>query len=185
MKTKMSTFLNVAGITLGMICCMLILIFIRDELSFNKNNRNLIKYIRLTDILSSEATTPLILGPMIVREVPQVTTEARLYARSGEMQYQDNRVAQGLKRFNEQNIYFADSSIFKIFTIPFKEGDAISCLSSIKPIVLTQKAAARYFGTKNTLGKVLICENKVPCFSKSFLCRSHFKLIIIVPNRLK
>src|SRR4051812_44714570 len=91
-KNKLSTFINLVCLAVGMTCCMLIVIYIKDELSYNKFNNNYENIYRV-DLISSYmgeprqvALTPLLYAPTIASDIPQVKNIARLYQRSGSMQ---------------------------------------------------------------------------------------------------
>ena len=165
---KVSSVINLLGLAIGMTCCILILIYIKDELSYNEFNYNIENIYRVkwnTDVNGEknvDATTPLTLGPVISKDISQVTGVCRMYQRSGQMQGRDNQQnIQSQKRFQEQKVYFSDNDLFRVFSIPFVEGNPESALSSVNSIVITDEMAKKYFGSQNAVGKTLFYDNKV------------------------
>src|SRR5580704_15500096 len=107
-KDKTSFSVNFLGLAIGMASCMLILIYVRDELSFNRQNKLIDQIYRvnfainINGLLTQNANTPIPCGPAILSDVPQVSAVARLYQRSGNMQLINENKIQD-KRFQEQN----------------------------------------------------------------------------------
>jgi putative ABC transport system permease protein len=165
---KVSSAINIIGLAIGMSCCMLILIYIKDELSYNEFNSNieniyLIKWnADANGQKSVNATTPVTLAPVVAKDISQVSSVTRMYQRSGQMQVRDNQQKMlSEKRFQEQNVYFADNDLFRIFSISFIEGSPESALSSVNSIVITDEMAKKYFGSESAVGKTLFYDNKV------------------------
>jgi putative ABC transport system permease protein len=164
-KEKTSTAISVLGLATGMACCMLIVLFIRDELGFNTFNerQNDIYCLNWTTkqpdgTISTEATSPLPFAPAIAPQVAGIKYAARLYQRSGEMQAGN---AANVTRFQEQQVYFADSTLFNIFSIPFVDGTGgNNALAAPNSVVITDEMAAKYFGTASAVGKTLLYEDK-------------------------
>lgn len=167
-KNKTSALVNLLSLTLGMACCMLIVIFIRDELSFNKFNTRL-KNIYLINWRSTaggrtttDATTPIVLGTTLTSNIPQIESAARLYPRSGQMAIGDAADKNaGNKRYQERRVFFSDKDLFKIFTVDFLRGEPGQALASINTVVITDEMALKYFGTTDAIGKTLMYDNKV------------------------
>src|ERR1700748_983443 len=91
-KDKVSSIINIAGLSIGMACCILILIYIKDELSFNNANTNEKNIYRvnwisnINGVITPNASAPVPLAPVMVTDMPQLQQVARLYQRSGAMQ---------------------------------------------------------------------------------------------------
>lgn len=166
-KNKISSSVNLICLALGMACCMLILVYLQDELSFNRFNANYENIYRIdwTSNSSGErvrnAVTPVPLGPAAISEIPALKSLARLYQRSGAMELK-NEAAKGpeKKKFQEQNVFFADNALFSIFSIPFIKGTPSNALSSLHGIVLTDEMAKKYFGDSDPMGKSLLYDTK-------------------------
>src|SRR5882724_11917821 len=164
-KDKTSAAISILGLATGLACCMLILLFIKDEFSYNTFNRNkdniygLNWTTRQSDgTLFTGATTPLPFAPVIAPRISGIQATARLYQRSGEMQA--GRIA-GAARFQEQQVFFTESTLFDIFTIPFVAGKGgNSALAAPNTVVITDETANKYFGSSDVLGKTLLYEDR-------------------------
>src|SRR6185312_6679123 len=164
-KDKISSSVNLIGLSVGMACCMLILVYIKDELSFNTANVNEKNIYRvnwtsnINENITPNASPPVPLATVIASDMSQVEQVARLYQRSGGMQvYIENKNSD--KKFQEQNVHFVDNKLFKIFTIPFIAGNPAGALTAPNSIVITDEMARKYFGTENPIGKTLLYDTK-------------------------
>ncbi len=152
-KNRLYAFINILGLTIGIVSCLLIGIYIKDELSYDRFNDNADRIVRVTmDYFQGGApqkiaVTGTKVGPQFKRMFPVVSDFVRIEKRSGIMSY-NNRV------FDEQAILYADPSFFKIFSYKLINGDA-SGLSVPEKIIVTQSAAKKYFDAENPIGKIL------------------------------
>jgi putative ABC transport system permease protein len=165
---KLSTVISLMGLALGMACCMLILIYVREEMSYNQCNKNLDQIYNLNWVSRSNgqtltyATSPIVLGPNISPSIPAIDCSARFYPRSGQMQTKDGNNPPSVEtRFQEQNVYFADPAIFRQFSISFLKGNSQTALRSFNTVVITDEMARKYFGTADPIGKSLFYDNQV------------------------
>jgi putative ABC transport system permease protein len=164
-KDKLTAFVNLFGLSVGMACCILILVYIRYEFSYNTFNRQLKDIYRVNFItkvggqITPESTTPIILGQVIKQNLSTVRQMARMYQRGGEVEVTD---ATGTKRVHEGDVYFSDNSLFSIFSISFVEGDPNTALNTPGKVVLTERMAKKYFGTKDPLGKTILYDHAIP-----------------------
>jgi putative ABC transport system permease protein len=143
-----------------MACCILILLWISDEIRydrFHEQNKNLYRvlndlnygpYSQLTD------GTAYPLGPAMKEEIPEVREIARI------LPTRKILIAFGEKRFYEENFIFSDPSLFTMFTFPFIRGDPLTALSSPSSVVITQAMAHKYFGSQDPLGKTIRTQNQ-------------------------
>jgi putative ABC transport system permease protein len=166
-RNKTSTLINLLSLTIGMACCMLILIYIRDELSYNQSNTRL-RDIYLINWKSTfgghtniNATTPVALGPTLTSNIPQIQFASRLYQLSGQMAIvsSDNKSDES-KRHQEQNVFFSDKDLFNIFSIHFRRGSPADALTNANTVVITDEMAIKYFGSTDAVGKTLMYDNK-------------------------
>ena len=167
MRDKTSSLICITGLAVGMACCMLILIHIKDELSFNKFNTGLAHIYRINWIskdsrnTSTGSSTPIPFSNGIKQTIPGIERVAKMYQRSGEMQsVQQDSTA--VRRFQEHGAIFTDADIFGIFSIPFISGNKSTSLTEPNTIVITDEMSKKYFGTEKALGKSLLFENRVP-----------------------
>ena len=153
-KNRLHSFINVAGLALGLACVILILLFVRFELSYDSFNRNKDRIYRVVlDSIHDDgpfpmAPTMLPLAPALRRDFPEVERAARISERNSML------VRAGENRYYE-SLYFADPEIFSIFDLPLEQGNPASALSEPFSIVLTDVMAEKYFGRSDPVGRVL------------------------------
>ena len=159
-KHKGYTFINILGLAIGMAACFLILLFVRNELSYDGYHQNSDRIYRVAmaarwggryfDI----AVVPAATAKAMVTDFPEVEDAVRFRQRGDYIvQYTD-------KSFHEENIVFTDTTFFKLFSIPLLHGDADSALTEPYSIVLSRKAAQKYFRDEDPLGKTLKLNNR-------------------------
>jgi len=159
-KNKVFAFLNISGLAAGFTASLLILLWIQDELSFEKFNVNAENIYRIEEdqFYSGEryhvTVTPHPSGPVWKEKIPEIKEQTRINRLPRILFRQNDKV------FFESSIIAADSGLFKVFTMPLVLGDPETALSSPHSIVLTEKLAAKYFGESNPIGKTLNLENK-------------------------
>jgi len=150
--------INIFGLAVGLACCILIFLFVRHELSYDTFHRNhddiyLLTY-REIDRPGARffSTTSPPMGPKLQDEFPEIRHAVRLRDSQNNVFTHDNR------RFYEDNIFYADSSFFQVFTFPLKLGNPETALARPNTVVLTQETARKYFGDENPIGNVLIMD---------------------------
>src|SRR6185437_8202229 len=167
-KNKTSSFISITGLAIGMACCMLILLNVKDELSFNKFNAQIRNIYRINWIskdnsgTSVSSLTPIPFSKGLSQKIPGIQSVAKLYQRSGQMAAVTNATAgtASEKRFQEQRVYFTEQALFSIFSIPFIKGDRKNALVAPGSIVITDEMANKYFGRTDPVGKSLFYDNK-------------------------
>jgi len=154
MKHKGFSFINIMGLALAFLVCILIFLWCRYELSFDKNNQNYrwIYRVNTEFHLSNETerytSCPEPAGPTLVEEFPEITHTARLYGTSGLMIHND-------MKFNESNVVFTDPEFFDLFPVETIRGDRSEFLKDPYSMVITQSMGEKYFGNENPVGKVI------------------------------
>ena len=192
MRHKGFSFINIAGLAIGMAACILVSLFVVDELSYDRYNKDAGQIYRVVkDFVNDDgsklpdATTPPAIAAAIQREIPEIEHVARLYPGWGNKFY----VRNGEKKFIEENIYRADSSVFDVFSFSFVKGDAKTALQAPNAIILTETAAKKYFGHENPIGKTLDIDfwdpSVVTAVIKDVPENSHFKFDLLAPLRFK
>jgi len=167
LKDKTSSFISISGLAVGMACCMLILIHIKDELSFNKFNANLDNIYRINWIsrdksgINVYSSTPIPFSKSLTLKIPGIEKLSKVFQRTGEMESGRNDNS-AVKRFQEQNVYFSDPGLFSIFSVDFIEGNINTALTEPNTIVITDEMARKYYGSENPVGKSLFYDNKLP-----------------------
>jgi len=159
-RHKGYAFINIAGLAIGMACCILILMYITTELSYDRYHEKADRIFRLGLDATMGGSTVVIpisnvpSAPALVQGYPEVLDAVRIRTISKRsVKYED-------KVFYENGILYADNSVFQVFTFPLIKGDPHTALKRAYTIVLTQETAERYFGSENPLGKVLNYNNQ-------------------------
>lgn len=153
-NNRLYSIVNIAGLTIGIASCLLIGIYVYNELTYDDFHRNADRIARLTmeyqysGTKGEIAVTGTKAGPEFKRRFPQVETYVRTM--KGAMS-----LANGTKVFDEKNALYADADFFSVFSFPLLRGNAEKVLDAPRKIVLTQKAAKKYFGTEDPIGKTL------------------------------
>jgi putative ABC transport system permease protein len=153
------TFINIAGLTVGMACCALMLFFIRHELSYDRFHKKAERIYRMTMNMHREGNThtgavmAAPIGPALAEEFPEIRRAVRLQS-----PYNSTPVKYQNQQFYEKELYYADPNIFAVFDFPLQQGDAATALQNPQSVVLSQDAARKYFGAENPLGKILQIE---------------------------
>ncbi len=155
-RHKGYSFINIAGFAIGMACCLLILLYVRHELSYDRYHKDVERVCRIAvDIRFQTAenrvfalVSPMV-APTLKSDYPQVEYAARvLPGRSQLVKRKDTF-------FYEDRFMHADQELFDIFTIPFIQGTAKEALIRPNTLVVSQRMAHKYFGHVNPLGETL------------------------------
>lgn len=183
-KHKGFSFINISGLSIGFTCCLLISIYINDELSYDKYHRNSEKIYRLTrEFISPDGSTSLHLArlappfvPLLKTDFPEMETMTRFIEFGGPFRYED-------KVFVENEVAWSDNDIFKVFTFEFIAGNPETALQEKGSMVITDEVALKYFGTLDALGKLIKFNNqaslKITGVIKPMPENSHFNLKMI------
>jgi putative ABC transport system permease protein len=153
-RHKGYSVLNIAGLAVGMASCVLILLWVRDELSYDRCFQNAKHVYRLVrdekkdNIERHSAKVPYVAAPTLASEIPEIEAYTRVMKESA-------RVFVDGKSFDERDIGYVDSAFFKIFPHPFMSGDSATALVGPGSIVLTEETANRFFGRADVLGETL------------------------------
>ncbi len=181
-KHKVYSFINITGLTVGMACTLLIVLFIKDELSFDsffEDKDRIFRVIRvMPDIHGPSTRNPL--APALKKDFPEIEYSSRFWLQSREVtiSYEDTW-------FKEDRIAYAGEDFFRIFSFPFIQGDPETSLQEPGSVVLTSSAAKKYFGVDDPLGKVIsfddVFDLKITGIIKDIPSNSHFFFDFIIP----
>ena len=161
-KSKGFSAINIVGLAIGLSTCLLILIYVVDELSYDRFNSKADRIFRVDGEVkfgenhSLMTSGPSPMGPTLLREFPEVEKEVRLRNYGGVV------VKKGNQRLREGSVIFADSSLFDVFTLPMLAGDPHTALVEPHTVVLTETAARKYFGVIDVVGKTLTINDNTP-----------------------
>ncbi|MCH8962591.1 MAG: ABC transporter permease, partial [Bacteroidetes bacterium] len=157
-RQKGYAFINVTGLAVGLACCLLIALYVHDELSFDRYHENADRIVRVTfDFSNPNFSRALaMVGPPVGRdlkaEFPEVVEAARFVENTFLFQRQDDPSIQ----YQEDNGLFADASALEVFSFNLYRGDPKTALEAPFSVVLTETTARRYFGDDDPMGKVLV-----------------------------
>ncbi len=180
-KNKGFTVINILGLSIGLASFVLISLYVYHEVSFDRYHANAGRIFRIVENLKTEnemlyqSTSSPPMGPALQREFPEVESYVRLLGT-------DMLVRRGDIVFNEEECYFADSTLFKIFSFPLIAGDERTALAEPHTLVLTRSAAQRYFGKDEALGQTLQIDKeqyKVTGVMEDVPENSHFRFTIV------
>ena len=146
LKSKTHSFINIGGLALGIASCLLIALYIKDELSYDRYHDHADRIQRV--VTDNWAKMPPALAPELKATYPHLVEQAvRLWPvfAPAKMRFED-------VVFVESGIVFADPDVFSVFTWPFIAGNPANALTAKNSIVLTRSMANKYFGTKDPLG---------------------------------
>ncbi|MFT3911721.1 MAG: ABC transporter permease [Ferruginibacter sp.] len=156
-RNKILSFVNIAGLAIGLACVILITLFVKDEWSFDKfhkNGENIYRLVQTTTDTSGKemksGNTGLPRRPVFAAEIPEIESFCRIKG----WDMTTRKANEGL----EAKVLFADPSIFSIFTIDIQQGNAAAMLKGRNSVVLTDATATKYFGSENPLGKTVEIE---------------------------
>ncbi|MBU0475144.1 MAG: ABC transporter permease [Bacteroidetes bacterium] len=154
-KQKGYSFINIFGLAVGVAVCILILLYVRDELNYDKYDKNSDRIFRLCldakvgEISAQGATSCAPLAETLIHEIPEVETAVRLRNYGFPVFYYKDKV------FSEERVIRADSTLFNVFTIPFLKGNPKTALTQSNGLVITESMAKKYFGDEDPMGKVI------------------------------
>jgi len=161
-KYKAYSVINISGLAIGMACCILSLLFVQQELSYDKFHEHAGQIYRVTTKLSNPvagwethyAATSFPVAPALKRDYPEVTDAVRIYRSDRSL------VGYEEKRFYEDRFFFADSTIFEVFSFPLLKGNPRTALKEPYSVVITEEMAKKYFGDDNPLDRALVLDNQ-------------------------
>ncbi|MEI9918467.1 MAG: ABC transporter permease [Bacteroidota bacterium] len=185
LRQKGFSFINIFGLALGITCTALIGMWVNDELSYDKFNKDYERMYRITATLPElkvhAAVTSAPLALAFKNEIPEVESAVRISS------FNRDLLQVGDLKFEEKNILYADSNFFKVFTFPFIKGDADKALQNPEGIVLTEEMAMKFFGTTDILDKSIRKNNKENFTVTGVIANipenSHLKFDFVQPMR--
>ncbi|MGD8535008.1 MAG: ABC transporter permease [Candidatus Aminicenantes bacterium] len=159
-RHKGYTFINIFGLATGIICCLLILVYVQDELSYDRYHEKAAQIYRIINagvIRGNHIEMPLVSGPWgpaMVEELPEVLKAVRIKP-------PDSRwvIEHGERRFPEKGLYFTDPTFFEVFDVEMVVGNPAHVLDAPFSMVITEEMAEKYFGSEDPIGKIIVGDN--------------------------
>ena len=182
-RQKGYSAINILGLAVGIACCLLIFMYVKDELAYDRFHDNADRIYRVYRThqasggeVRAVARTNWLLSDIFTANFPEIEKSVRI-ARL------EARIRNNEKDFIESNFFVADPGIFDVFTIPFIHGNPATALTDPFSVVITEKTAQRYFGDENPLGKTLLYDYEHPFtitgVVSGFPPQSHFQFDLI------
>jgi putative ABC transport system permease protein len=162
-KYRGFSFINLLGLAVGMACCVLILLYVQDELSFDRYHEHADRIYRVTrEWLNEHGTSSLHLGhvappiaPLLINDFPDIQEAVRIQT-PGRM-----LCSRQEKHFLEEDIIFAEETLFSLFSFNLLLGDPDTALRDPFSVLLTPETAQKYFGDADPMGQTLKFENRI------------------------
>lgn len=154
-RNKLFSIINVVGLSLGLACCILIFLYTKDEVSYDRFQAKKDQLFRITsEIVDKDGKsnfksgkTGAVHGPAFKREIPEILDYVRI-------SHTNYVVKKGNETFDQEAL-FVDDNFFSIFSFPLISGTAKSAFTELNSIVLTEDAAKKYFGKTDIIGQTL------------------------------
>lgn len=179
-RHKAFSFINVAGLAIGLASCIIIFLFVQDELSYDKYHENSDRIYRLHRHANMDvAVSAHAYGPTFEMEYPEVEMSTRFWPLEMAVRNQNNELI-------NSRVFFADSTAFKMFSWELVKGDPNEALVKPNSVVLSESAAEKFYGTTDVLGKDFYATDgdelflQVSGVMKDFPSNSHFRADIFV-----
>jgi len=185
------SFINIGGLAIGLASFIFIVLYIDDELKYDKHHEKADRIYRVNRLYNSNdvdedaATVSFPCGPTLLLDYPGIVeNQVRFFNQLRNQWFFDYQKSESeIIRFNEPYFLLADSTVFDIFTFPFISGDPETALDRPGTIVVTESTAKRYFGDEPALGKVLRVEEginfEITGVMKDLPTQSHLKIDIL------
>jgi putative ABC transport system permease protein len=187
LRHKGHSIINISGLAIGIACCILIMVYVRSEFSYDKFHSKSDRIYRawLHEKYDGQefinTVTPIPMGPVFQANIPEIESYCRVYAFNTLVKYQENK-------FNEP-VNMVDSTFFRIFDFQLIQGDRNSVLNNPNSIVVTEEMARKYFGNEPAIGKNLELElnNEKKVFTVTGIARkapqeSSIKYDMLIPH---
>jgi len=158
-RYKSYSLINIIGLAVGIVCIILIVLWIQDELSYDQHHKNAKRIYRVgtqfgPTVDSRGAYTAPPMAAELINDFPEIEAITRIC-----FWYPNILVQYKEKHFFERRIIWADSSLFNVFTIPFIKGNPKKALTRPGTIVITESTAKKYFGEDEPIGKSILFDN--------------------------
>jgi putative ABC transport system permease protein len=187
LRHKVYSAINIAGLAIGMACCMIISLWVYYHLSFDRFHKNADRIYRIILNVSFKGQSPLdycgsfgLMGRDLMNDYPEVVNYARLFKWGEQILVRD-----GDRKIVIPVLCYSDPSLFDLFSFEFAAGDPKNALSEPKSLVLTEETARKLFGDENPLGRVLELggepDYKVTGILKNIPGNSHLQFDMLTP----
>lgn len=150
-KNKTYSLISILSLTIGLAVCILLLLYVQFELSYDRYHKNADNIYRLCTTESPYHAPPT--AKLLADNIPEIKAYTRILPRDNQI------VGYKEKRFKENEVAYVDAAFFQIFSFAFKQGNPKNALVQPLTIVISEKTARKYFGKEDPIGKVLKLNN--------------------------
>jgi putative ABC transport system permease protein len=183
-KSKGFSAINIIGLAIGLATCLLIMLFVLDELGYDRYNKKAGRIYRVDSeikfggnhFIMATVTDPM--GPTLKKDYPQVEQYVRFREIGGFL------LKKGNENVHEDHVVYADSTLFDVFTLPMIDGNPQTALQYPNSIVITETTARKYFNTTQAVGRTVLVNNrynyKITGVIKDIPEQSHFNFDFFV-----
>ncbi len=160
-NNKVYSLINIVGLSVGLACCIVIVLYVQNQLSYDRFNKHADRIYRPVGHIVfgghtlNLATCPAPMGPAMKNDFPQVVAYTRI------RNFGTPLLRYGDKAFNEPRFLAVDSTFFNVFTAHFLKGDPKTALAHPNSVVITESMARKYFGDTDPMGKILDADNRL------------------------
>jgi ABC-type antimicrobial peptide transport system permease subunit len=156
-KDKAYSIINISGLAIGLASSILILLWVQNELSYDKFHKNAGQIYRINSDFGDSKTAASSAGmPFGLKaELPVVKNAARLYPGFPSILFET-----GNRKFQEEHVFYADPGFMEMFSYPLVKGDRATALKQVNGALITEDIATKYFGKEDPIGKVIRKDNK-------------------------
>ncbi len=166
-RNKVSSFINIAGLAIGITCVIFILFYVQDELKYDRffKQAGRIYEVNIEGNMGGQeflaGTTPPPAGAALLNSFPEIETYTRMFGAGNEVvRYEETKqTVNSGNYFTEKNIFGVDSNFLKVFDYTLLQGNAVTCLLQPNSVVITSQTAKKYFGNSDAIGKVLLFDD--------------------------
>ncbi|NML40333.1 FtsX-like permease family protein [Chitinophaga sp. G-6-1-13] len=161
-KNKAFSAINVLGLAIGLATSLLIILYVLDELSYDRFHATAERTyevdadIKFGGTRYAVATAPAPMGPAMKADLPEIEEAVRF------RKYEGWLVRKGSQNIKEDKVIYADSTLFRVFSLPLLAGDQATALKEPGTVVITEKTAVKYFNTADAVGQVMMINDSVP-----------------------
>jgi putative ABC transport system permease protein len=188
-RNKVFTAINISGLAMGIAICLVIMLFIKNEWSYDRYNEKADRIVRVVFKGSvqgqamKEANVMPPTAQTLLRDYPEVEAATRMRT-GGSATFSHKE-----KSFKEGSLAFADASLFSVFTLPFVKGDPETALLEPNTIVISEALAQKYFGQEDPIGQLLEIKNEQKAYKVTGVMKAipvhshfHFDLFLSMPS---
>ncbi len=189
-RNKGYSFINIFGLSTGIACSLLIMLFVADEFSFDRFYEDSEQIYRVCvdrqypNRQVNFAASPAPMAQALMNDLPDIINAVRLFSPNA-TQNRTWQVRYNEKVFEESSVLYVDSTFFSVFSIPLLHGEPNSALKGKNSLVITRSTALKYFGEENPIGKSLSFDNQLDLIitgiTEDLTYNSHFKFDFLIP----